>query len=109
MARIMYDRYLTDADCSVNITNADTEYLTTTVPESFINPPIKMRFLSTGGKSFEELEYLTLGTLRKAVQEGDVVNGTIMAGQIAGMVSKEQTCKEMIEEMMEQASALLGK
>lgn len=55
MARIMYDRYLTDADCSVNITNADTEYLTTTVPESFINPPIKMRFLSTGGKSFEEL------------------------------------------------------
>ena len=61
------------------------------------------------GKSFEELEYLTLGTLRKAVQEGDVVNGTIMAGQIAGMVSKEQTCKEMMEEMMEQASALLGK
>lgn len=55
MARIMYDRYLTDADCSVNITNADTEYLATTVPESFINPPIKMRFLSTGGKSFEEL------------------------------------------------------
>ena len=53
MARIMYDRYLTDADCSVNITNADTEYLTTTAPESFINPPIKMRFLSTGGKSFE--------------------------------------------------------
>ena len=52
---------------------------------------------------------MTLGTLRKAVQEGDVVNGTIMAGQIAGMVSKEQTCKEMIEEMMEQASALLGK
>ena len=65
--------------------------------------------LENEGKSFEELEYLTLGTLRKAVQEGDVVNGTIMAGQIAGMVSKEQTCKEMMEEMMEQASALLGK
>ena len=65
--------------------------------------------LENEGKSFEELEYLTLGTPRKAVQEGDVVNGTIMAGQIAGMVSKEQTCKEMMEEMMEQASALLGK
>ena len=61
------------------------------------------------GKSFEELEYLTLGALRKAVQEGDVVNGTIMAGQIAGMVNKEQTCKEMIEEMMAQAETLLGK
>ena len=65
--------------------------------------------LENEGKSFEELEYLTLGTLRKAVQEGDVTNGTVMAGQIAGMVSKEQTCKEMIDEMMAQAEALLGR
>ena len=36
--------------------------------------------LENEGKSFEELEYLTLGTLRKAVQEGDVTNGTVMAG-----------------------------
>ena len=65
--------------------------------------------LEKEGQSFEELEYLTLGTLRKAVQEGDVTNGTVMAGQIAGMVSKEQTCKEMIDEMMAQAEKLLGR
>ncbi len=65
--------------------------------------------LENEGKSFEELEYLTLGTLRKAVQEGDVAHGTVMAGQIAGMVSKEQTCKEMIDEMMAQAETLLGR
>lgn len=65
--------------------------------------------LEAEGKSFEELEYLTLGALRKAVMEGDVKNGTVMAGQIAGMVKKEQTCKEMMEEMMEQAERLLGK
>ena len=65
--------------------------------------------LENEGKSFEELEYRTLGTLRKAVQEGDVTNGTVMAGQIAGMVSKEQTCKEMIDEMMAQAETLLGR
>ncbi|MGN0158855.1 MAG: enoyl-[acyl-carrier-protein] reductase FabK [Brotaphodocola sp.] len=65
--------------------------------------------LEKEGKSFEELEYLTLGTLRKAVQEGDVKHGTVMAGQIAGMVSKEQTCQEMIDEMMEQAAKLLGR
>ena len=65
--------------------------------------------LEQEGKSFEELEYLTLGTLRKAVQEGDVKNGTVMAGQIAGLISKEQTCKEMIEEMMGQAEKLLGR
>lgn len=63
--------------------------------------------LEQEGKSFEELEYLTLGALRKAVQEGDVVKGTVMAGQIAGMITKEQTCKEMIDEMMAEASRLL--
>lgn len=65
--------------------------------------------LEKEGVPFEELEYLTLGSLRKAVMEGDVVNGTVMAGQIAGMVSKEQTCQEMIEEIMTEAKALLHK
>lgn len=65
--------------------------------------------LENAGKSFEELEYLTLGALRNAVVDGDVTGGTLMAGQIAGMVSKEQTCKEMIYEMMEQAASLLGR
>lgn len=60
------------------------------------------------GASFEELEQLTLGALRKAVVEGDTVNGTLMAGQIAGLVGREQTCKEMIEEIMAQAAELLG-
>lgn len=64
--------------------------------------------LEQEGKSFEELEYLTLGTLRKAVQDGDITDGTVMAGQIAGMINKEQTCKEMIDEMMEQAGKLLN-
>lgn len=63
--------------------------------------------LEKEGASLEEMEKLTLGSLRKAVVEGDVVTGTIMAGQIAGMVSKEQTCKEMIEEIMSEAEKLL--
>ena len=60
------------------------------------------------GASFEELEQLTLGSLRKAVMDGDVVNGSLMAGQSAGLVKKEQTCKEMIEEMMNEAEKLLN-
>ena len=63
--------------------------------------------LEQSGASFEELEYLTLGSLRNAVMEGDVVNGTVMAGQIAGLVKKEQTCREMIEEIMHEAEVLL--
>ena len=60
------------------------------------------------GRPFEELEYLTMGTLRKAVMEGDVMHGTVMAGQIAGMVKKEQTWKEMISEMTAEAETLLS-
>lgn len=59
------------------------------------------------GVPFEELELLTTGSLRHAVVEGDVKNGTVMAGQIAGMIKKEQTCKEMIEEIMAEAKNLL--
>lgn len=63
--------------------------------------------LEKEGASFEELEQLTLGSLRKAVMEGDVVHGSLMAGQSAGMVKKEQTCKEIIEEIMAEADRLL--
>lgn len=64
--------------------------------------------LEKEGADFMELEKLTLGSLRNAVIDGDVVNGTVMAGQIAGMVKQEQSCSEMIQEIMEQAKRLLG-
>lgn len=63
--------------------------------------------LEKEGADFMELEKLTLGSLRNAVIDGDVVNGTVMAGQIAGLISKEQTCQEMIQEMMSEAEKLL--
>lgn len=59
------------------------------------------------GCSFEEMESLTIGSLRKAVQEGDADFGSMMSGQIAGMVNKEQSCQEMIAEIMEEAGKLL--
>ena len=63
--------------------------------------------LEKEGATLEELEKLTLGGLRRAVVEGDVAGGSIMAGQIAGLVKKEQTCAEMIQEIMAQAGELL--
>lgn len=65
--------------------------------------------LEKEGASMEDLEYLTLGSLRKAVVEGDVVNGTVMAGQIAGMIKQEKTCAEIIEGIISEGSKLLGK
>lgn len=65
--------------------------------------------LEKEGASFEELEQLTLGSLRKAVMDGDVKNGSLMAGQCAGLVKKEQSCKEIIEELMTEAGELLNR
>ena len=48
----------------------------------------------------DQLEELTRGALRKAVVDGDTENGSVMAGQIAGLVKKEQSCKEIIEELV---------
>lgn len=65
--------------------------------------------LEKEGADFMELEKLTLGSLRKAVIDGDVVNGTVMAGQIAGLVKKIQPCKEIVEETVKEAEALLNR
>ena len=63
--------------------------------------------LEKQGASFEELEMLTLGGLRKAVPEGDLKNGNVMAGQIAGLIKETKSCREIIEELMAQTEAVL--
>lgn len=65
--------------------------------------------LEKEGVPMEELEYLTLGSLRKAVMDGDTINGTVMAGQIAAMVKEIQPCKDIIEEIMADAKKLLNR
>ena len=57
--------------------------------------------------SIERLEELGTGALRKAVIDGDVDNGSVMAGQIAGIVNKEQSCNEIIHEIIEEANKLM--
>ncbi len=63
--------------------------------------------LEKEGASFEELEQITIGALRKAVVEGDVTNGSVMAGQIAGLIKDELTCKQVIQELVSKADTLM--
>ncbi|MEN6470212.1 MAG: enoyl-[acyl-carrier-protein] reductase FabK [Clostridiaceae bacterium] len=59
------------------------------------------------GVTNEELEAYGAGALRLAAREGDVKNGSVMAGQICALVKKEQPAAEIIREMMSEAEALL--
>lgn len=63
--------------------------------------------LEQEGADFETLERLGLGALRRAVVEGDVTGGTVMAGQIAGMLREELSCREILEEIVTQAEELM--
>ena len=63
--------------------------------------------LEAEGASLEELEKLTLGGLRRAVVDGDMDTGSIMAGQIAGMVKEELTCREIVLQLMDQTEKLM--
>ncbi len=58
--------------------------------------------------SNEELEKFGVGSLRRAAIDGDEKNGCFLAGQIAAMVKKEQTAKEIIEEIFNEADNVLG-
>ncbi|NLV88668.1 MAG: enoyl-[acyl-carrier-protein] reductase FabK [Tissierellia bacterium] len=59
--------------------------------------------LEKKGVPFEELEALNAGRLRLAVQEGDIEQGSIMAGQISGLIKDIKPCREIIEGIIKEA------
>ena len=106
---IVHDNYkqkiIKAKDIDSEITGASTGHPIRSLRNKMTREYLK---LEQSGADFMELEKLTLGSLRKAVMDGDVEYGTVMAGQIAGMVSKVQPCKDMIEEIVQEADRLLS-
>ena len=98
------DSIIKAKDIDTVVTGRSTGHPVRTLRNQMTKEYLKME---QEGCSFEQLEALTLGSLRRAVQEGDIKTGSMMSGQIAGLVSKKQSCAEMIEEIMAQAEKLL--
>lgn len=63
--------------------------------------------MEADGATWEELEHLALGGLRSAVVDGDLTMGSLMAGQIAGLIKEELSCKDYIEQTMKETFKLL--
>lgn len=61
------------------------------------------------GAGMEELEKYTLGSLRRAVLEGDVDNGSLMAGQVAGMVNEIQPVATIIKNLFDDCKEELNR
>jgi enoyl-[acyl-carrier protein] reductase II len=61
------------------------------------------------GEAQLQIEHFWAGALRRAVIDGDVENGSLMAGQSVGMVTKEEPVAEIIAQLMGEAEAALGR
>ena len=113
-------RFLVAAECTVHpnykariIKAKDIDTTTTGQstghPVRVIRNKLARKFeeLEKNNASSEELDAIGRGALRRAVVEGDIENGSVMSGQIAGLVSKEQTAKEIIEELFGQYKEIM--
>lgn len=98
------DRVIAAKDIDSVVTGRSTGHPVRSLRNTMTREYLEME---KNGAQFEELERLTLGALRKAVVEGDVKMGTVMAGQVAGLVKKEQTCAEIIQELMEETQEVM--
>lgn len=113
-------RFLVAHECNVHknykqkiLTARDTSTVVTGRPTGHPVRIMKNRLardfqeLEKRNASIEEYEELGKGSLYRSAREGDMDYGSIMAGQSAGLVKKEQTCKEIIEEIFLEARKII--
>lgn len=100
------DRVLNAKDIDTEVTGTSTSHPVRVLRNKLTREYIK---LEKSNGNLEEIEALGKGALRRAVVDGDINNGSVMAGQIAGLVSKKQSCKEIIDELISELEEVLGR
>jgi len=100
------EKLIKSKDIDSEITGSSTGHPIRVIRNKMSREYLKME---KEGATLDELEQLTLGSLRKAVMDGDVVNGSLMAGQIAGMIQDELSCKEIITSIVSEAERLMNR
>lgn len=93
------DMILKAKDIDTRVTGRSTGHPVRTLRNQITREYLKKE---AEGASFEELEQLTIGGLRRAVMDGDVTTGSVMAGQSAGLVKEQMTCQELIQKLVKE-------
>jgi enoyl-[acyl-carrier protein] reductase II len=99
------DKILKAKDIDTIVTGKRLGHPVRSIKNNFSREFFKKEYDST--VTDEALEAFGTGALRRAARDGDVVNGSVLAGQIAAMVTKEQSAKEIIEEIFREAETVL--
>lgn len=100
------ERIIKAKDREAIVTGRSTGYPVRVLKNKFTREYLE---LEKKGVSFEELEKLGAGRLRLAVMEGDMDNGSVMAGQISGLIKDIKTCEEIISNIIEEAEENLNR
>ena len=98
-------KVLAAKDISTMVTGRRLGHPVRAIKNSYMNAYAKLE--ADSNVPDEELEKFGVGSLRKAAKDGNAEEGCFLAGQIAGMVSREQTAAEIVSEVMEQAEAMM--
>ena len=99
------DKILKASDIDTRVTGRTTGHPVRALRNEMTKKYLKME---QEGAPFEELELMTLGGLRKAVVDGDVKTGSVMSGQIAGLVNEQMSCQSLIQKLVRETDALIG-
>lgn len=91
------DMILKAKDRSTIVTGVSTGHPVRVIANKFSKEFLE---LESKGAEIEELERFGSGRLRIAVKDGDIEGGSIMSGQVAAMVNKEETCEEIIADLI---------
>ena len=98
------DKILKASDIDTRVTGRTTGHPVRALRNEMTKKYLKME---QEGAPFEELELMTLGGLRKAVVDGDVKTGSVMSGQIAGLVNEQMSCQALIQKLVRETDALI--
>lgn len=99
------NRILKSNDTDTAVTGRKTGHPVRVLKNKLVN---QFKELEKNNASAEEFENLGRGRLYMAAVQGDVDYGSVMSGQIAGLVKKEQSCSEIITEMFDEAMSIIN-
>ena len=98
------DRVIKASDIDAVVTGRSTGHPVRSLRNKLTREFIK---LEKAGANPKELDKLGEGALQDAVNNGNITQGAVMAGQISGMIKKEQSAKEIIEEIWEETKEVI--
>lgn len=100
------EKIVKSKDRDAIVTGRSTGYPVRVIKNKFANEYLR---LEKEEVPFEKLEELGAGRLRLAVKEGDMDNGSLMAGQISGMIKDVKSCEEIINNILIEANEVFNR